>query len=62
VAGDWCLWSLAIGSVIAVFEGTTVLILRGHYTLDVFTGIVCALWVYSLGGTIAPWGDEAMSH
>jgi hypothetical protein len=60
LAGDWGLWGLVIGSVIAVFEATTVLILRAHYTMDVFTGIVCALWVYSLGGTIAPWVDEAI--
>jgi hypothetical protein len=62
LAGDWGPWGLAIGLVIAVFEATTVLILRAHYTMDVFTGIVCALWVYSLGGTIAPWVDEAIRH
>jgi hypothetical protein len=28
--------------------------------MDVFTGIVCALWVYSLSGSIAPWVDEAI--
>ena len=55
-------WGLAIGFVIAVFEATTVLILRAHYTMDVFTGIVCALWVYSLGGTFAPWVDETIRH
>jgi hypothetical protein len=62
LAGDWGPWGLAIGLVIAVFEATTVLILRAHYTMDVFTGIVCALWVYSLGGTIAPWVDGAIRH
>lgn len=62
LAGDWGPWGLAIGLVIAVFEATTVLILRAHYTMDVFTGIVCALWVYSLGGTITPWVDEAIRH
>jgi hypothetical protein len=40
----------------------TVLVLRAHYTMDVFTGIICALWVYSLGGTLAPWVDSAIRH
>lgn len=60
LAGDWGAWGLTIGLVVALFEATTVLILRAHYTMDVFTGIVCALLVYSLGGTFAPWVDEAI--
>ena len=55
--GHWGSWGLALGLTIAVFEAVTVLILRAHYTMDVFTGIICALWVYSLGGTLAPLVD-----
>ncbi|MGN6626375.1 MAG: phosphatase PAP2-related protein [Tepidisphaeraceae bacterium] len=62
LAGHWGPWGLAIGLLIALFEAATVLVLRAHYTMDVFTGIVCALWVYSLGGTIAPWVDQAIRH
>ena len=58
LAGDWGAWGLALGLLVAVFEAATVLVLRAHYTMDVFTGIVCALWVYSLSGTFAPWVDE----
>jgi hypothetical protein len=58
LAGDWGPVGLALGVLIAVFEAMTVLILRAHYTMDVFTGIVCALWVYSVSGTIAPGADE----
>jgi hypothetical protein len=58
LASHWGPWGLALGVFVAVFEAVTVLILRAHYTMDVFTGIVCALWAYSLGGTIAPWVDE----
>ena len=29
-----------------------------HYTMDVFTGIICALWVYSLAEKFAPWVDQ----
>jgi hypothetical protein len=55
-------WALALGLAIAIFEAVTVLILRAHYTMDVFTGIVCALWVFSLSGTVAPWVDGAIRH
>lgn len=60
LAGHWGPWGLAVGLAIAVFEAATVLVLRAHYTMDVFTGIVCALWVYSLAGDAAPWVDEAV--
>jgi hypothetical protein len=33
-------WLTGLGIVIAVFEVLTVLVLRAHYTMDVFTGIV----------------------
>jgi hypothetical protein len=62
LAGHWGPWGLALGLLIALFEAITVLVLRAHYTMDVFTGIVCALWVYSLSGTIAPWVDGAIRH
>jgi hypothetical protein len=26
--------------------------------MDVFTGIICALWVCTLSGQLAPWIDE----
>lgn len=37
-------WLIAIGVLIAIFEVATVLILRAHYTMDVFTGIVTGLY------------------
>ena len=33
------------------------LVLRAHYTMDVFTGAVTALWVFSLAGSLAPGLD-----
>jgi len=62
LAGHWGPAGLGLGLSIAFFEIITVLILRAHYTMDVFTGIVCALWVYSLSGQIAPWVDAAIRH
>jgi hypothetical protein len=62
LAGHWGTWGLLAGLLIALFEAGTVLVLRAHYTMDVFTGIICALWVYSLGGTIAPHLDAMIRH
>jgi PAP2 superfamily protein len=62
LTGHWGAAGLALGLAIAMFEAITVLVLRAHYTMDVFTGIVCALWVYSLSGTIAPWVDGMIRH
>ena len=62
LAGHWGAWGLALGLAVAVFEAITVLVLRAHYTMDVFTGIVCALWVYSLSGQVGPWVDGAIRH
>jgi hypothetical protein len=36
------------GIAIALIEVSAVLILRAHYTMDVFAGIVTALWVWSI--------------
>ncbi|MCE9592486.1 MAG: hypothetical protein K8S99_18420 [Planctomycetes bacterium] len=62
LAGHWGPWGLALGVAIAVFEAATVLVLRAHYTMDVFTGIVCALWVYSVSGAVGPWVDGVIRH
>jgi len=50
-----------IGVAIAVFEALTVLILRAHYTMDVFTGAVTALFVAQVAGQIAPWCDRLLA-
>ncbi|HBC88591.1 MAG TPA: hypothetical protein DCZ94_16715 [Lentisphaeria bacterium] len=45
------LWLGIIAAVVAVFEMVTVLILRAHYTMDVFTAVVaafCATWLAGL--------------
>lgn len=57
LAGHWGTAGLILGLAIALFEASTVLVLRAHYTMDVFTGIVCALWVYSLSAVAGPWVD-----
>jgi hypothetical protein len=57
LAGHFGTPGLILGLLIAIFEAATVLVLRAHYTMDVFTGIVCALWVYSLSASAGPWVD-----
>jgi hypothetical protein len=44
--------------LIAIFEVATVLILRAHYTMDVFTGIIAALWVANFSERVAPQIDQ----
>jgi hypothetical protein len=46
-------WLTAIGALMVVFEVTTVLVLRAHYTMDVFTGVVTGLYAAYLAGRIS---------
>ena len=41
-------WLTALGVAIVVFEVLTVLILRAHYTMDVFTGLITGLYAAHL--------------
>jgi hypothetical protein len=49
---------LWLGVVLAVFEAATVLVLRAHYTMDVFTGIIAALYVAHLAERLAHFVDR----
>lgn len=55
-------WLTALALTIVVFEIATVLILRAHYTMDVFTGAVAALWVSSLCDWIAPVAQHSVER
>jgi hypothetical protein len=46
-------WLTALGVLIVLFEVVTVLILRAHYTMDVFTGIVTGLYAAHLASCIS---------
>ena len=48
-------WLTILSVAVVVFEIATVLILRVHYTMDVFTGAVTALWV-------APFADVLVAR
>ena len=53
-------WLTAIAVLIVVFEITTVLVMRAHYTMDVFTGLVTALLVASFIGRLSPPIDRLL--
>ena len=50
-------WGIALGASFALVEAATVLVLRAHYTLDVFAGAVTALAVWMLVQQAAPAVD-----
>ncbi len=48
---------VVLGIAVALVEAATVLVLRAHYTMDVFTGAVTALWVWTVAKGLAPTVD-----
>jgi hypothetical protein len=51
---------LPVGILIALGEASAVLVLRAHYTMDVFTGAVTALYVSELSAKISPLIDRKL--
>jgi hypothetical protein len=54
-------WLTVFAVLIVLFEIATVLILRAHYTMDVFTGIVAALWVARFSERVSPHIDQLLA-
>lgn len=55
-------WLTVISIFLVLFEIAAVLILRAHYTMDVFTGILAALWVARITERISPALDRRLSR
>jgi membrane-associated phospholipid phosphatase len=53
-------WLTGLALAVVLFEIATVLILRAHYTMDVFTGAVAALWIGSLCDRVGPVLDRLL--
>jgi PAP2 superfamily C-terminal len=53
-------WLTSAAILIALFEVATVIILRAHYTMDVFTGILAALWISRLSERLSPHLDQRL--
>ena len=54
-------WLTVFAVLIVLFEVATVLVLRAHYTMDVFTGIIAALWVAHFSERFSPRIDRLIS-
>ncbi len=52
----------AVGAVVAAVEAATVLVLRAHYTMDVFAAAVTALWVWTVAASLAPGLDRVLAR
>jgi membrane-associated phospholipid phosphatase len=55
-------WLTLPAMAVVLFEVVTVLVLRAHYTMDVFTGALAAMWVGSLCTEFAPAADRYSAH
>ena len=51
-----------LGAAIVLVEAATVLVLRAHYTMDVFAGAVTALWVWCASSALAPGVDAWLAR
>lgn len=51
-------WLTAFAALFVLFEVAAVLILRAHYTMDVFTGILAAVWVARISERLSPALDR----
>ncbi len=52
-------WAIA-GTLLALFETAAVIVLRAHYTMDVFTGAVAAFAAAVIADWLAPTCDAAL--
>jgi hypothetical protein len=55
-------WLRVAGVAVAIFEVTVVLTLRAHYTMDVFTGAVAALYIARVAERLAPAFDRILAR
>jgi membrane-associated phospholipid phosphatase len=54
-------WLAGVGALVALVEAATVIVLRAHYTMDVFAAVVAALWVAGAADRVAPICDAALA-
>ena len=55
-------WIKLLAVLIVVFEAATVLVLRAHYTIDVFTAVIAALYVAHLADRMSPVLDRKLAR
>jgi hypothetical protein len=55
-------WFMLLGVAIVLFEAGAVLVLRAHYTADIFAAIVTAIWAAGAAEGFGPAVDHALSR
>ena len=55
-------WLTVVGVAGAVYAAFSVLVLRAHYTMDVFTAVIAALLAGVVAARLAPRVDQALSR
>jgi membrane-associated phospholipid phosphatase len=55
-------WLTALAVIIVLFEIAAVLILRAHYTMDVFAGAMAGLWVAAFCKAVSPRLERLLSR
>lgn len=58
----WRAGAVMLGVSIALFEIAAVIVLRAHWTMDVYAGIVSALLAALVADRVAPWIDARLSR
>jgi hypothetical protein len=53
---------IPLGLLIALFEIATVILLRAHYTMDIFTGAITALYIWTVAKRLGPKIDLQLSR
>jgi PAP2 superfamily C-terminal len=53
---------VALGFAVAMFEIITVILLRAHYSMDVFAGAIAALWAACAADRVGPMLDRAIAR
>lgn len=54
-------WLTVSSILLALFEVAAVIVLRAHYTMDVFAGILAALWIARISERISPALDRRLA-
>jgi len=62
LAKSWGKTGIILGLLIALFEIVTVVLLRAHYTMDIYTGAVTALLIWLIAQKLGPRADQLLSR
>jgi hypothetical protein len=62
LAKAWGKLGVILGLFIALFEIATVVLLRAHYTMDIFTGAITALYIWTLAQRLGAPLDHFLSR